>query len=340
MAKCLADSSLGTAPDTYLYSLAQSGDIFGTIGSDDTLRLFDGYLKQLHKFPAAQRGISCLSIYGQGFATAGRDGLVRCWDTRAKKAGIEISEPRGSGFSSIACYEHCIAAGTESTKEGLGDVSVLLYDTRNSTIPLRSYVESHTDTITQLAFHPDQANILLSASTDGLVSLFDTNIQDEEDALQQVLNPRSAVHCSGYLSSTKVYVVTTDEHFSIYSLDETDDTERRTVLEIGDVREKLDCTYVVDLIGREHPFMACGHNVNETLSIVSLGHSGSWGFGKGISLSEAHGAEIVRDVLMLASEARMMSCGEDGHVKLWDLSAAMASFGDAMDLDDGSLNLT
>ena len=71
------------------------------------------------------------------------------------------------------CFQDYIAAGTESTKEGLGEVSVLLYDTRNPAVPLRQYNESHTDTITQLEFHPDQPNLLLSGSTDGLVSIFD-----------------------------------------------------------------------------------------------------------------------------------------------------------------------
>lgn len=334
MAKCIADSALGTAPDTYLYALAQSGNTFATIGSDDALRLFDGSLKPLQKASPAHAGISCLSKYGKGFATAGRDGLVRCWDTRAKRAATEISEPRGSGFSSIACHEHFIAAGTESVKEGLGDVSVLLYDTRNPSAPVRNYAESHTDTITQLAFHPNQPNILLSGSTDGLVSLFDTNIQDEEDALQRVLNPRSAVHCSGFLSPMEAYVVTTDEHFSIYSLSDPSDTDSRSVLEIGDVREKLDCMYVVNLISGQHPVLVYGHNVNQTLSVVQLADPISWSFGPSITLPCAHGEEVVRDLMMLNKERRAISCGEDGHVRLWDLSAAKTRSEDAMDLDE------
>lgn len=334
MAKCIADSTLGTAPDTYLYSLAQSGTVFATIGSDDTLRLFDGSLKPLQKAWPAHAGISCLSTYGNSFATAGRDGLVRGWDVRAKRTGIEISEPQGRGISSITCHDHFLAAGTESAKEGLGDVSVLLYDTRNASVPVRNYAESHTDTITQLAFHPNQPNLLLSGSTDGLLSLFDVNIEDEEDALQQVLNPRSAVHCSGFLSLTEVYVVTTDEHFSMYSLGETKGSDGRSVVDIGDVREKLDCTYVVDLIPGQHPIMAYGHNVNQTLSIVQLNPSRSWNFGPATNLTGAHAEEIVRDLVVMDEERKAISCGEDGHVRVWDLSAAMAGSEDAMDLDE------
>ena len=37
---------------------------------------------------------------------------------------------RGAGISALACHDVLIAAGTESTKEGLGDVSVLLWYVR------------------------------------------------------------------------------------------------------------------------------------------------------------------------------------------------------------------
>ena len=139
MATCVADSALGTAPDTYLYALARVGDTFATIGSDDCLKLFDASLKPLKKATAAHSGISCLSSFNSGFITAGRDSRIRFWDIRAQRTSTEIHEPKGNGFSSITSREQYIAAGTESTKEGLGDVNVLLYDARNPSLPLRSY---------------------------------------------------------------------------------------------------------------------------------------------------------------------------------------------------------
>ena len=337
MAKCVAESNLGTAADTYLYTLARNGATFAAIGSDDSLRLFDISLRALSTAVPANSGISCLARFAGGFATAGRDGIIQTWDTRAKKAGVEIPEPRGNGVSSIAVQDHFVAAGTESAKEGLGDVSVLLYDTRNASAPIRSYTESHTDTITQLAFHPSQPNVLLSGSTDGLVSIFDINQSDEEDALQQVLNPRSAVHCTGFLSPTEVYVVTTDEHFSIYSLAATNDSDStRSATRLGDVREKLHCMYVVTVINGSQPVMAVGHNIDQTLSILQLDSARSYGFGPVIDLIGAHGEEVVRDLMVLDREEKAISCGEDGHVKVWDLSKAVARSGDAMDVDRGT----
>ena len=333
MAKCVTQSIFDTASDTYLYSLARCGNTFASVGSDDALRLFDISLKLLRKVAPAHSGISCLTSTGNGFATAGRDGKLRVHDLRVDRSTLVISEPKGNGFSSIAYHDHFAAAGTESTKEGLGEVSVLLYDTRNASVPLRNYAESHTDTITQLAFHPTQPNVLLSGSTDGLVSIFDINQSDEEDALQQVLNPRSAVHCAGFLSPVEVYVVTMDERFSIHHVVDGNDGSDRSSIDFGDVRDKLSCMYVIDLINGSQPIVACGHNVNQTLSMVQLESARSWKFSSVIDLPGAHGEEVVRDVMVLAEEKKAMSCGEDGLVKLWDVSDGAAHSGDAMSTD-------
>ena len=333
-AKCKATSNLGTAPDTYLYSLARAGNAFATIGSDDSLQLFGLDLKLTHNAESAHVGITCLATCGSGFATAGRDGLVKCWDVRAKQVPIQISEPKGHGIASIACHDHIIAAGTESAKEGLGDVSVLIYDTRNPSTPLRNYSESHTDTVTQLAFNPDMPNALLSGSTDGLVSIFDIEKQDEDDALMQVLNPKSAIHCSGFLGRDEVYALTTDEQLSLYKIGEATYDDGTSEIKVGDVREKLDCMYVVGLTGSERaPLLAVGHNINQTLSIVPFNLKNPTNFGSIVDLPGAHGEEVVRDLMVLEDQNVAISCGEDGNVKLWDLPSSLGQSGDAMDID-------
>jgi WD40 repeat protein len=225
-AKQLAKSSLSTPSDTYLYTLARTGSDYATIGSDDSLRIFSvPSLNLTRTYASAHKGISCLITApdGTNLFTAGRDGVIRLWDPRnpSPKPILEIREPKGAGFSALACAGNFLAAGTESTKEGLGDVSVLVYDVRSPGAPVRSFVESHTDSITQLQWHPTQRNLLLSGSTDGLVSVFDAEVAEEEDALMQVLNPRSAVHCSGFLTQDQVYALSTDEQFWVYGLEKT-----------------------------------------------------------------------------------------------------------------------
>ncbi|KAK4541943.1 hypothetical protein LTR36_007307 [Oleoguttula mirabilis] len=318
MAKSIASSTLGSAPDTYLYALARIGDCFATIGSDDSLRLFDPSLKVRQTAQPRNSGLSCLKATSKNaFLTAGRDGTIRLWDPRAKQVS-QLAEPQGRAVSALACHENVIAAGTESAKEGLGDVSVLLYDTRNPAVPLRNYAESHTDSITQLAFHPTQPNVLLSGSTDGLVTIFDVNQADEEDALNQVLNPRSAVHCAGFLTPDQAYVLTTDEQFLVYPLAEpVEGSEPAPAVDFGDVRERLGCMYVIDLLRQPdgQPVIAYGHNDRRTLSIAQLTGPEPWAFGQTVELPGAHGDEVVRDVLL--TDQRAYSCGEDGQVRVW-----------------------
>lgn len=323
MARRIASSNLGSGPNTYLYAMAHCADAtLATISSDDRLyRLDANTLKTIHT--ASHSGVACLHSGGRPhLVTGGRDGLIRCWDNRAKQVA-QFAEPRSNGISSLACVDNYIAAGTESTKEGLGEVSVLVYDTRNPSAPLRQYNESHTDTITQLQFHPhpNHQNLLLSGSTDGLVSIFDVDHADEEDALQQVLNPRSAVHCAGFLAQDQAYVVSTDEQFSIHTLAKTaaEDEQVPPPQDFGNVREKLQCMYVVNVLLQPDgpPLMAYGHTEKQSLSISSLGTPGAWGLGEKVDLPGAHGEEIVRDLLLMGKRA--FSCGEDGTVRAWDL---------------------
>ncbi|WPH04911.1 putative wd repeat-containing protein [Acrodontium crateriforme] len=328
MAKQITASTLGTSPDTYLYTLARSDDeqVIATIASDDSLRIFNPTLNVLQTSKPCHNGVSCLKSGSRGFFTAGRDGLIKQWDLRGNQSAGHISEPQNRSFSALTVHgDHYVAAGTDSTKEGLGDVSVLIFDTRNPGKPLRNYSESHSDSITQLAFHPSQSNMLLSASTDGLVSFFDVDQADEDDALQRVLNPKSAVHCSGFLANDQSYVLTTDEVFSIYTLSDNADGSGDPTMEFGDMREKLKCMYVIDIL-QQHgntPIMAYGHNENKTLSIVHLnGGAQSWSFGSIIDFVGAHGEEVVRDMFLTKDQTRAYSCGEDGNVRVWDLSTS------------------
>ncbi|KAL8636658.1 MAG: hypothetical protein Q9228_005971, partial [Teloschistes exilis] len=91
-------------------------------------------------------------------------------------------------------------------------------DSRATSQPLLQYVESHSDDVTELAFHPSQTSCLLSGSTDGLINLYDTTITDEDDALIQVFNHGSSIAHADFLSDHEVFALSHDEIFSIYDL--------------------------------------------------------------------------------------------------------------------------
>ncbi|THW03002.1 WD40 repeat-like protein [Aureobasidium pullulans] len=340
IAKQLASSGLSLPADTYIYSLARTTSLCAAISSDDSLRYFDPTnLSLVHTVSKAHQGITCLKATsdGKGLVTAGRDGTVRCWDERGKSAGLQMTDPRGAGISALACRDTLIAAGTESTKEGLGDVSVLLWDTRNASKPLQAYVESHNDTVTQVAFHPTQQQTLLSGATDGLVSIFDTTISDEDDALVQVLNHYGAVHCAGFLNAEEVYAVSTDEQLSVYTLSKPTDAEDATlpVTAFGDVREQLKSSYVVDFFPNSpSAYIATGDTSSSRLTLVPLNPSWSFDMSGTMDFPGAHGDEIVRDFLIDKHNQRVITCGEDGQVRLWAQEAqSQPAEADAMEVD-------
>lgn len=134
-------------------------------------------------------------------------------------------------------------------------------DTRSPNKPLQTYIESHNDDITDLQFHPTQPNRLLSGSTDGLVNTYDVSISDEDDALLQVHNHGSSIARAGFLSHSAIFALSHDETFSIYHLNEraTDEAPPPTTV-FGDLRPKLDCEYVVDVVpaGVEAMIMGAG----------------------------------------------------------------------------------
>lgn len=136
-----------------------------------------------------------------------------------------------------------------------------LRDQRNTSAPLRSYIDSHTDTVTSLQLHPTLPTLLLSSSTDGLVNIFDISQADEDDALYQVINHGSAIAHAGFMyPSTDIFALGTDETMSFYALQSQQEEEEEPAPKaFGDVREPLDCEYLAKMhwVGSQ-PFIAGG----------------------------------------------------------------------------------
>ncbi|KAF2651837.1 WD40 repeat-like protein [Lophiostoma macrostomum CBS 122681] len=350
-------SGLGLPPNSYIYKLISTSprhdpysysqtDQLAAISSDDSLRIFDP--ATLNIVPngiinAVNESVTCLERADDPasnlIATAGRDGYIHIWDKRTQQKALRIESPYKL-ISALTCNtpRNFLAAGIENPEDGPGVCPVYIWDQRNISAPQLSFTESHTDTITNLKLHPDLPTLLLSGSTDGLINIFDTSKPDEDDALYQVINHRSAVAHAGFVyPSTDIYALGTDETMSFYALQsQSEDEEEPAPRVFGDVREGLGCEYVVKMhwIGDE-AFIAAGKHSSSTLSlnpVTKRAEGGPLGYeydlGRAATLEGAHGEEVVRDVFTDVHAHTTYTCGEDGYVRAWKFSE------EGMDVDE------
>ncbi|KAF2841267.1 WD40 repeat-like protein [Patellaria atrata CBS 101060] len=329
----IASSNLSLPADSYIYSLITlskrlessvlaPGSPIAVISSDDSLRIFDADLNLLPDgiYENIHNSITCVSRFdddGNIIATAGRDACVKLWDRRTKSKVAEFVTPKKEALSALNCCasNNAIVAGTELKDDGPGESPIFLWDTRKGGSPQLQYVESHTDTITELRFNSStNPTHLLSGSTDGLINLFDLSQDNEDDALFQVINNKSAIHHTGFLTSTSVYTLSTDEKWTQYEIRNPDEEDSsHNPEESLDLRERLGCEYVIKVVDAgDAKWVAIGQ------------HRQSY---SRLNFAGAHGNEIVRDVLVDAST--IYSCGEDGHIRAWKAS----STGEAMETE-------
>ncbi len=128
---------------------------------------------------------------------------------------------------------------------------------------------------------------------------------DEDDALIQVFNHGSSINHAGFLSDSQLYALSHDENFSIYQLSKPDGSpvEDLSANAMGDLREPLQCEYVVDCIasfGENRAVLGAGSHSKNRLDLVPIVPRGSeiWTYDlmNSVSLADAHGEEIVRSM--------------------------------------------
>jgi hypothetical protein len=127
----------------------------------------------------------------------------------------------------------------------------------------------------------------LSGGIDGLVSIFDTDVKDEDDSLLQVVN-HGPIHKAGFLSDEVVFALSHDEQFSIHAV--TSDAETAIPfsgswsenanpttndvppVHFGDLRPVLHCDYAIDVLQvDDSTFVATGtHNTRYVKSMSFL----------------------------------------------------------------------
>jgi WD repeat-containing protein 89 len=346
-----AISNLPIEKDSYVYSISStiepdnikydtcrplsSNDRLFAVSSDNSLLILSpetlsvvpgGHFRNVNSSVTTAKRFS-----GNEVLTAGRDGKIAFYDLRQGETR-SLSTPQGTEDPISALASNAgsfyIAAGTELENDGPGRVNVFVWDLRKPSEVLRTYSESHTDTITELQFLPYPAGgsrTLLSGSTDGLVNVFDLTQEEEDDAILQVINHRSATHHTGLIGDD-IYALGTDETLSFYvQQSPEEDFQEPDPYALGDIRERLSCEYAIKIWNDNTPLLAVGiHSENPAMKLIPLirstdSASPKWvpTIDSRIELAGGHGEDIIRDYYVDTDARVIYTCGEDGTIRQW-----------------------
>ncbi|KAJ3507565.1 hypothetical protein NMY22_g16896 [Coprinellus aureogranulatus] len=173
-------------------------------------------------------GVTCVrSAQGRGgggggveLVSCGKEGSVVVWDVRSGGVGIVMtslnpySKPRPLLSLALSPSGTTIAAGSELQGD---DAVISFFDPRNPSRALREHTSTHSDDITVLEYAPSgyalpeaegdeegggrkgTGELLLSGSTDGLLSISDPNEEDEDEAVLATANWGCSVAQAGFI---------------------------------------------------------------------------------------------------------------------------------------------
>lgn len=315
----LISSSPSQAPGSYIYSLLPvGGDRLAVLTSgDEVLSLEKTGLRTVsrhHKdVPASVSSMTGCENANDVVICGGGDGVVAIFDLRSQRRVSHIQADRP--VTALAHHNNEFAAGLELAHS---QATISVWDQRAMRIRWQS--SENSDDVTALQYHPSHDDRLLSGGDDGLVSIFDTSIQDEMDSLIQAF-AHGPVHKAGFLCDTKIYALSADQQFSIQPV-ESPDSDGPNIIQpvvFGDLRPVAECDYVIDVLpNTPHPYVVTGsHLCDPHIDFIPLVANPELTFDADniIRLQGAHGEEIVRSICLGGSDETIFTGGEDGCVK-------------------------
>ncbi|KAF9468780.1 WD40-repeat-containing domain protein [Collybia nuda] len=233
--------SSGSSSQSYILSIAALPAYYAASASapSNTIDIFDkSTLQGIQTLPGHEVATTSLKtvenvagISGKSLMTSGRDGSVKIWDERSNSHSIKMTNlggNRGLLCCDVSSDGFTIAAGTDLQGD---DALILYWDPRRPAAPIRTHSSTHSDDVTVLSFLKLYAatpsatrNALLSASSDGLISISNADEDDEDEAVINVGNWGCSISQAGWFESPsgpKVWAGSDMETFSTWS-DELD----------------------------------------------------------------------------------------------------------------------
>lgn len=288
--------------------------------------------------------------------SSGKDGVVHAWDARSPGQPImttlQAGRPRALLSCDISANGMTIAAGTELQGD---DASVLYWDPRNPAAPLRAHSSTHSDDITAVHFSRTHGSLLLSVSSDGLVSTSNSDEPDEDEAGLHVGNWGCSIAQGGWVHGqsglTGIWASSDMETFSVWSgeLDLVQDADvRQPSVHTGER------TWVTDYFIGAHNNSSIPAGADNDLSLFLGSNEGDIALVSRPTFADANApwvlsqtwltghSDVVRSFLWDEENNVLLTGGEDSKLNAW-VSPPRASAStvnakrendDAMDVDE------
>ncbi|KAJ1675981.1 hypothetical protein EV182_000194 [Spiromyces aspiralis] len=307
----------------YVYHVLVTEHGIAATASKHEVKLFDASrLEPLHTVGYHDNTITQIRARDQHLVvTSSKDQAVSAWDLRIRPAQavlrIKLSLPILT--FDISGDSNVLATGSEWSSH---ESKIELIDFR-STKPLHEFTMSHSDDITCVNFSPFAPTQLLSASTDGLLSIFDVTKSEEDEALIGSANINASVSQANYFGPGSEYIfsMTDMETLALWN------AELTPIVDFGDMR-------VMDQQGFELDYMINGrYSAQSDRFYVTMGsdygdiHVLNVQLGRievAWVMKDGH-SEIVRDVDWDDSRGYAVSGSEDGNITLWRAAVDLAA---------------
>ncbi|KAK6630663.1 hypothetical protein RUM43_014648 [Polyplax serrata] len=249
--------------------------------------------------------------------TGSLDGRIRIWDLRRQNCVRELKDE--TGMKPLSCFDvsfddRFICAGTELYD---GDAFILFWDIRSRKL-LGGYWESHTDDLTQVAFHPEKADLIATGSVDGLINLFDISQTCEDDALKHSLNTESSVGKVRWHKNNSISCITHTEVVQLWNMEGGGPDLTLSREDTAEALQKLnsDDSYVVDIHQKSNDnlFLIAGSagGKGECLKVLEIEKN------KVTTTTEFVGnRQIVRTSTYNPLTKMLCTAGESGYISVW-----------------------